>query len=179
MSGGNAHGALSAEVNTRLRAGEANTPRGCTHAQSGLETGGRGDPGFSSSKLSWRGTWKTLQFHSGKHRGRLPPQAQSDKKSNLGVMEQKRMREQEVGEKRDPTLGFRPTLLSPHRLFRSHLLDFFFFPAPCGGQYSGLEGVVLSPGYPGNYSRARTCLYSVVVPKDYGKPMKSGVLRGL
>ncbi|XP_023815635.1 CUB and sushi domain-containing protein 2 isoform X1 [Oryzias latipes] len=39
--------------------------------------------------------------------------------------------------------------------------------APCGGQYTGLEGVVLSPGYPGNYSRSRTCLYSVVVPKDY------------
>uniref|UniRef100_A0AAZ3QFV8 CUB and Sushi multiple domains 2 n=1 Tax=Oncorhynchus tshawytscha TaxID=74940 RepID=A0AAZ3QFV8_ONCTS len=39
--------------------------------------------------------------------------------------------------------------------------------ALCGGQYSGLEGVVLSPGYPGNYSSARTCLYSVVVPKDY------------
>uniref|UniRef100_A0A6Q2X998 CUB and Sushi multiple domains 2 n=1 Tax=Esox lucius TaxID=8010 RepID=A0A6Q2X998_ESOLU len=39
--------------------------------------------------------------------------------------------------------------------------------APCGGQYNGLEGVVLSPGYPGNYSSARTCLYSVVVPKDY------------
>uniref|UniRef100_H3CV01 CUB and Sushi multiple domains 2 n=1 Tax=Tetraodon nigroviridis TaxID=99883 RepID=H3CV01_TETNG len=39
--------------------------------------------------------------------------------------------------------------------------------APCGGQYTGLEGVVLSPGYPGNYSRAQTCLYSVVVPKDY------------
>lgn len=51
--------------------------------------------------------------------------------------------------------------------------------APCGGQYSGLDGVVLSPGYPGNYSRARTCLYSVVVPKDYGKPMKSTTLRGL
>ena len=44
-----------------------------------------------------------------------------------------------------------------------------FSPAPCGGQYSGLEGVVLSPGYPGNYSSARTCLYSVIVPKDYGK----------
>ncbi|KAK1880140.1 CUB and sushi domain containing protein 2, partial [Dissostichus eleginoides] len=39
--------------------------------------------------------------------------------------------------------------------------------APCGGQYSGLEGVVLSPGFPGNYSRSRTCLYTVVVPKDY------------
>lgn len=46
-------------------------------------------------------------------------------------------------------------------------------PAPCGGQYSGLEGVVLSPGYPGNYSSARTCLYSVVVPKDYGKLRKN------
>ncbi|XP_032436521.1 CUB and sushi domain-containing protein 2 [Xiphophorus hellerii] len=39
--------------------------------------------------------------------------------------------------------------------------------APCGGQYSGLEGVVLSPGFPGNYTSSRTCLYSVVVPKDY------------
>ncbi|KAB5530866.1 hypothetical protein PHYPO_G00134270 [Pangasianodon hypophthalmus] len=39
--------------------------------------------------------------------------------------------------------------------------------ALCGGQYSGLEGVVLSPGYPGNYSGGRTCLYSVVVPNDY------------
>uniref|UniRef100_A0A8C2WMG0 CUB and Sushi multiple domains 2 n=1 Tax=Cyclopterus lumpus TaxID=8103 RepID=A0A8C2WMG0_CYCLU len=39
--------------------------------------------------------------------------------------------------------------------------------APCGGQYSGSEGVVLSPGYPGNYSSTRTCLYSVVVPEDY------------
>uniref|UniRef100_A0AAY4DQL8 CUB and Sushi multiple domains 2 n=1 Tax=Denticeps clupeoides TaxID=299321 RepID=A0AAY4DQL8_9TELE len=39
--------------------------------------------------------------------------------------------------------------------------------APCGGQYSGIEGVVLSPGYPGNYSSGRSCLYSVAVPKDY------------
>lgn len=52
----------------------------------------------------------------------------------------------------------------PHRVSSPRL-----FPAPCGGQYSGLEGVVLSPGYPGNYSSARTCLYAVVVPKDYGK----------
>ncbi|XP_036397589.1 CUB and sushi domain-containing protein 1-like [Megalops cyprinoides] len=39
--------------------------------------------------------------------------------------------------------------------------------APCGGQYSGPEGVVLSPGYPGNYTSGMSCLYSVVVPKDY------------
>lgn len=48
--------------------------------------------------------------------------------------------------------------------------------APCGGQYTGLEGVVLSPGYPGNYSSSRTCMYSVVVPKDYGKPRTSTFL---
>lgn len=57
--------------------------------------------------------------------------------------------------------------------FISHLC---LFAAPCGGQYTGTEGVVLSPGYPGNYSSARTCLYSVVVPKDYGKPRSESVL---
>ncbi|KAL4624103.1 CUB and sushi domain-containing protein 1-like [Arapaima gigas] len=39
--------------------------------------------------------------------------------------------------------------------------------APCGGQYSGMEGAVLSPGYPDNYTSGRSCLYSVVVPEDY------------
>lgn len=54
----------------------------------------------------------------------------------------------------------------------SRLISLCVSLAPCGGQNSGLEGVVLSPGYPGNYSSARTCLYSVVVPKDYGKTRK-------
>lgn len=71
------------------------------------------------------------------------------------------------------TIGFRPSYpVCP-------IIPVSLSIAPCGGQYSGLEGVVLSPGYPGNYSRARTCLYSVVVPKDYGKPMTSTTLRGL
>ncbi|XP_058853305.1 CUB and sushi domain-containing protein 2-like [Acipenser ruthenus] len=39
--------------------------------------------------------------------------------------------------------------------------------APCGGQYSGSDGVVLSPNYPGNYSSGQSCLYSIEVPKDY------------
>uniref|UniRef100_H2ZUU8 CUB and Sushi multiple domains 2 n=1 Tax=Latimeria chalumnae TaxID=7897 RepID=H2ZUU8_LATCH len=39
--------------------------------------------------------------------------------------------------------------------------------APCGGQYTGLEGVVLSPNYPQNYSSGQNCTYSIVVPKDY------------
>lgn len=67
------------------------------------------------------------------------------------------------------TVGFGPSVcvfpVSPCLLCVS--------PAPCGGQYSGLEGVVLSPGYPGNYSTSRTCLYSVLVPKDYGELRKS------
>lgn len=57
-----------------------------------------------------------------------------------------------------------------HFMVSLHVWSLCFSAAPCGGQYSGLEGVVLSPGFPGNYTSSRTCLYSVVVPKDYGKP---------
>ncbi|XP_019343511.2 CUB and sushi domain-containing protein 2 isoform X1 [Alligator mississippiensis] len=39
--------------------------------------------------------------------------------------------------------------------------------APCGGQYTGSDGVVLSPNYPQNYTSGQVCLYFVVVPKDY------------
>ncbi|XP_044280900.1 CUB and sushi domain-containing protein 2-like [Varanus komodoensis] len=39
--------------------------------------------------------------------------------------------------------------------------------APCGGQYIGSDGVVLSPNYPRNYTSGQVCLYFIVVPKDY------------
>ncbi|XP_029427966.1 CUB and sushi domain-containing protein 2 isoform X2 [Rhinatrema bivittatum] len=39
--------------------------------------------------------------------------------------------------------------------------------APCGGQYATSEGIVLSPNYPRNYTSGQSCLYFVVVPKDY------------
>ncbi|XP_043915904.1 CUB and sushi domain-containing protein 1-like [Protopterus annectens] len=39
--------------------------------------------------------------------------------------------------------------------------------APCGGQFMGSEGVVLSPNFPQNYSSDQVCLYSIVVSKDY------------
>uniref|UniRef100_A0A8C3UBV4 CUB and Sushi multiple domains 2 n=1 Tax=Catharus ustulatus TaxID=91951 RepID=A0A8C3UBV4_CATUS len=39
--------------------------------------------------------------------------------------------------------------------------------APCGGQYTGSDGVVLSPNYPQNYTSGQVCLYSIVVPQDY------------
>lgn len=41
--------------------------------------------------------------------------------------------------------------------------------APCGGQYVGSDGVVLSPNYPQNYTSGQICLYFVTVPKDYGR----------
>uniref|UniRef100_A0A2K6FE01 CUB and Sushi multiple domains 1 n=1 Tax=Propithecus coquereli TaxID=379532 RepID=A0A2K6FE01_PROCO len=39
--------------------------------------------------------------------------------------------------------------------------------APCGGQYTGSEGVVLSPNYPRNYTAGEVCLYSITVPKEF------------
>lgn len=43
------------------------------------------------------------------------------------------------------------------------------FAAPCGGQYTGSEGVVLSPNYPHNYTAGQMCIYSITVPKEFGK----------
>ncbi|KAM3932341.1 CUB and sushi domain-containing protein 1 isoform 2-T2 [Leptodactylus fuscus] len=39
--------------------------------------------------------------------------------------------------------------------------------APCGGQYTGMDGVVLSPNYPNNYTSGQICHYSVNVPKEF------------
>nr|XP_043886771.1 CUB and sushi domain-containing protein 1-like [Solea senegalensis] len=39
--------------------------------------------------------------------------------------------------------------------------------APCGGQYSGSEGVVLSPNYPLNYTTRQTCSYYITVSPQF------------
>ncbi|XP_063297188.1 CUB and sushi domain-containing protein 1 [Pelobates fuscus] len=39
--------------------------------------------------------------------------------------------------------------------------------APCGGHYTGTNGVVLSPNYPNNYTAGQICHYSVTVPKEF------------
>ncbi|XP_053315605.1 CUB and sushi domain-containing protein 1 [Spea bombifrons] len=39
--------------------------------------------------------------------------------------------------------------------------------APCGGQFAGTEGVVLSPNYPNNYTAGQICHYSITVPKEF------------
>lgn len=52
---------------------------------------------------------------------------------------------------------------------QGHLaLSLISLSAPCGGQYVGSDGVVLSPNYPQNYTSGQICLYFVTVPKDYG-----------
>ncbi|KAM4592287.1 CUB and sushi domain-containing protein 1-like [Odontesthes bonariensis] len=39
--------------------------------------------------------------------------------------------------------------------------------APCGGQYGGSEGVVLSPNYPLNYTMRQTCSYYITVSPQF------------
>uniref|UniRef100_A0A8D3D8R2 CUB and Sushi multiple domains 1 n=1 Tax=Scophthalmus maximus TaxID=52904 RepID=A0A8D3D8R2_SCOMX len=39
--------------------------------------------------------------------------------------------------------------------------------APCGGQYGGSEGVVLSPNYPLNYTTRQTCSYYIAVSTQF------------
>ncbi|XP_073776667.1 CUB and sushi domain-containing protein 1 [Danio rerio] len=39
--------------------------------------------------------------------------------------------------------------------------------APCGGQYTGSEGVVLSPNYPLNYTTSQTCSYYITVSGEF------------
>ncbi|XP_027021418.2 CUB and sushi domain-containing protein 1 isoform X3 [Tachysurus fulvidraco] len=39
--------------------------------------------------------------------------------------------------------------------------------APCGGQYTGSEGVVLSPNYPHNYTTGQTCTYFITVSGEF------------
>ncbi|MED6241955.1 hypothetical protein ATANTOWER_030750, partial [Ataeniobius toweri] len=39
---------------------------------------------------------------------------------------------------------------------------------PCGGHFTGLEGTVLSPNYPHNYTRGQSCVYDIFVPGDFG-----------
>lgn len=58
--------------------------------------------------------------------------------------------------------------IAAERPMRSRGLSLVSLSAPCGGQYVGSDGVVLSPNYPQNYTSGQICLYFVTVPKDYG-----------
>ena len=46
-------------------------------------------------------------------------------------------------------------------------------PAPCGSRSTGSEGTVLSPNFPRNYTSGQTCVYSISVPREFGKLIHS------
>lgn len=50
--------------------------------------------------------------------------------------------------------------------------------APCGGQYGGSEGVVLSPNFPLNYTTRQTCSYYITVSPQFGERHFDGGGRG-
>lgn len=41
--------------------------------------------------------------------------------------------------------------------------------APCGGVLSEMSGVILSPGFPGNYPGNLDCTWKITLPTGYGK----------
>lgn len=50
--------------------------------------------------------------------------------------------------------------------------DEFAFPvlsARCGGVLSEMSGVILSPGFPGNYPGNLDCTWQITLPTGYGK----------
>lgn len=55
------------------------------------------------------------------------------------------------------------------KIFEIKKLNILSFKAPCGGQYGGSEGVVLSPNYPLNYTTKQTCSYYITVSPQFGE----------
>lgn len=43
------------------------------------------------------------------------------------------------------------------------------FSARCGGVLSEMSGVILSPGFPGNYPGNLDCTWQITLPTGYGK----------
>uniref|UniRef100_A0A8C7D526 CUB and Sushi multiple domains 3 n=1 Tax=Oncorhynchus kisutch TaxID=8019 RepID=A0A8C7D526_ONCKI len=48
--------------------------------------------------------------------------------------------------------------------------------APCGSRSTGSEGTVLSPNFPRNYTSGHSCVYSISVPREFGKYTRTHVL---
>lgn len=45
----------------------------------------------------------------------------------------------------------------------------FTLPAQCGGIGEEMEGMILSPGFPGNYPSNSDCTWRIYLPVGYGE----------
>lgn len=45
----------------------------------------------------------------------------------------------------------------------------FLLPAQCGGIREEMEGMILSPGFPGNYPSNSDCTWRIYLPVGYGE----------
>lgn len=46
--------------------------------------------------------------------------------------------------------------------------------AQCGGTVEEMEGVILSPGFPGNYPSNMDCSWKIALPVGFGKSARPG-----
>lgn len=49
---------------------------------------------------------------------------------------------------------------------------FYSFAAQCGGAMSDFSGVILSPGFPGNYPSSLDCTWTIKLPVGFGMYIK-------
>lgn len=47
-------------------------------------------------------------------------------------------------------------------------MSVLFFAAQCGGAMSDFSGVILSPGFPGNYPSSLDCTWTIKLPIGFG-----------
>lgn len=50
------------------------------------------------------------------------------------------------------------------------------FPAQCGGTAEEMEGVLLSPGFPGNYPSNLDCTWRILLPVGFGERAGFGLV---
>lgn len=69
-----------------------------------------------------------------------------------------------------PDIGM--TLCSPHCC--PNALSAPTVTAQCGGVVEEMEGVILSPGFPGNYPSNMDCSWKIALPVGFGKSSPPG-----
>lgn len=54
----------------------------------------------------------------------------------------------------------------------------FPLPAQCGGIREEMEGMILSPGFPGNYPSNSDCTWRIYLPVGYGEYPEEALTAG-